>query len=608
MPDTNLHEANNEYTKHLGFVEQEAAGLKRRHISIGNWRLALFIAAIVLGYVAFSRHAVSPWWLAVPVVVFFVLAFVDDATLRKQRAAERRIQYYKRGLLRIEESWQSSGNDGWRFASSSHAYATDLDLFSAAGLFQLLSVARTGPGESLLAAWLMAPATVDQIRWRHSAIGELRTLLSFRETLATVGEHAIGDAEAAPLWKWGEEKAPRVTAVIRMVAALLSAAMAISLAWFAFADFEWLAGASSHAPLLAIRVLIAATAVTGAFGLWWRKQIAGSIAAFETIRPGLALLADLLVVVEQAQFASPELQETRRKLLGEVKPSAQIARLNRFADLLDSRGNLLLRIFGPPLLWTTQTAFAIEEWRARYGPTTRGWVEAISQMEALCSLATYSYEHPEDPFPDVRSEGTEFEAVDLGHPLLPGCVRNSLSLTGEHALLIISGSNMSGKSTLLRTIGINAVLALSGAPVRAQSLRISILSVATSLHVADSLRDGASHFSAEIARIRQIVEIARQKPPALFLIDEILQGTNSDDRRVGSEAILTQLLNLGAIGAITTHDLALTGIIGANPGRVVNAHFKDQIRDGGMAFDYKLKAGVVEGSNALALMRLYGLI
>jgi DNA mismatch repair ATPase MutS len=229
-------------------------------------------------------------------------------------------------------------------------------------------------------------------------------------------------------------------------------------------------------------------------------------------------------------------------------------------------------------------------------------------MEALSSLATYAYEHREDPFPTVHPDIGEFTAVELGHPLLPDCVRNSVSVTKEQALLIISGSNMSGKSTLLRAVGINTVLALTGAPIRARSLKLPVLRLATSIHVADSLREGASHFSAEIDRIRHIVEIAREQPPALFLIDEILQGTNSGDRRVGSEAILTRLLNLGAIGIITTHDLALTQIARTNPGRVLNAHFKDQIREGRMVFDYILKPGIVQGSNALELMRIYGLI
>jgi DNA mismatch repair ATPase MutS len=326
------------------------------------------------------------------------------------------------------------------------------------------------------------------------------------------------------------------------------------------------------------------------------------VEAFEKIRPGLALLSDLLLVAERASFTTEELRKLQQKLIGAVKPSAQIRRLNVFADMLDSRENLFVRIFGPPLLWTTHVTFAIEDWRRRYGHITRSWIEAISEIEALNSLATYSYEHPDDPFPELTEGEGEFCGVNLGHPLLPGCVRNSVSLDSHHALLIVSGSNMSGKSTFLRTIGINTVLALAGAPVRAQSLRLSHLSLATSLHIADSLQEGASHFSAEIARIRQIVEIAREQPPALFLIDEILQGTNSEDRRIGAEAILKRLLAMGAIGAITTHDLALTNIPGAN------AHFRDQIRDGRMSFDYILKPGVVEGSNALELMRLYGLI
>jgi hypothetical protein len=602
MPENTPTHAEIEYTSRLNVAQQAVSSEQKRHVRAGNLRLVVFIAGAAVAYFSFGRHVISAVWLVALFIAFLALAVIDDAILRKQRLAERCAAYYERGLARINETWQTSGKTGSQFSTADHIYAADLDLFSPGGLFQLLCVARTGPGESILARWLTNAAAPQEIEARHRAITELRTLLDFRERMAIIGDHPITEKEAEPLGEWGETPAIVVGSAQRFIAALLSIAMAAAMFWWAFTEFLWLAKAIPRPPLAALMTLLVVAAITAAYGLWWRTKVAESVEAFETIRPGLALLSDLLLVAERMSFASEELRRLQQKLIETVKPSAQIRRLNFFADMLDSRENLLIRIFGPPLLWTTHVTFAIEEWRRRYGRIARAWIETISEMEALNSLATYSYEHPDDPFPEITQGEGEFRGVLLGHPLLPGCIRNSVSLDSRHALLIVSGSNMSGKSTFLRTIGINTVLALAGAPVRAQSLRLSTLSLATSLHIADSLQQGASHFSAEIARIRQIVEIARERPPALFLIDEILQGTNSEDRRIGAEAILNRLVHMDAIGVITTHDLALTNITGAN------AHFRDQIRDGRMSFDYILKPGVVEGSNALELMRLYGLI
>jgi hypothetical protein len=602
MPENITTQAEIEYTNRLKLARDAVDAEQKRHVRTGNLRLVVFVAAVAVAYFSFGRRLISPLWLVALFVAFLALAFIDDAILRKQCLFERCAGYYQRGLDRINEAWQKTGNTGSQFTALNHIYAADLDLFSPGGLFQLLSVARTAPGEAKLAGWLMNAATAQEIKARHRAISELRILLDFREHMATAGDHPITEKEAGPLWEWGEAPSLAVGTAQRIIAALLSVAMAAAMFWWAFVEFLWLAKAMPQPPLAALLTLLVVAAITAAYGFSRRKIVAESVEAFEEIRPGLALLSDLLLVAERASFTSEEMRSLQRKLTGPVKPSAQIRRLNFFADMLDSRENLFVRIFGPPLLWTTHVTFAIEEWRKRYGRITRSWIEAVSEIEALNSLATYSYEHPDDPFPEITEGEGEFYGVNLGHPLLPGCVRNSVSLDSQRALLIVSGSNMSGKSTFLRTIGVNTVLALAGAPVRAQSLRLSILSLATSLHIADSLREGASHFSAEITRIRQIMKIAGERPPALFLIDEILQGTNSEDRRIGAEAILNRLLALKAIGVITTHDLALTNIAGTN------AHFRDKIRDGRMSFDYILKPGVVEGSNALELMRLYGLI
>jgi hypothetical protein len=575
---------------------------------LGNWRLVLFVSTAALVWLAFWRHQISGWWVILPVAVFIALMRIHDYVLQQRNHAERRHAFYERGLARIEERWRGSGNTGARFASSDHPYSGDLDLFGDGSLFQLLSVARTGPGEHLLADWLLTPAEPQTLHERHVAVDELRNKLDFREHLAVVGRTAITEEESQPLWVWGNSTALQVNGTTRAIAAFLSVAMAIALLWFAYADFLYLAGAAARPSLNALRFLIAMSFFNGGFALLGRRKTWRAIQDFEAIRPGVALISDLLFAIEQAQFQSGSLKKLQEKLGTKPRPSDQVKALNRIGDFLDSRDNLFVRIFGPPLLWTTQTVLALEHWRLRYGPLTRGWVETVAEMEALSSLATYAYEHAEDPFPELVERGPIFDGAELGHPLVARCVRNTISLDSEQPLFVVSGSNMSGKSTLLRTIGINSVLAFAGAPVRAARLRLSPLAIGASLHVMDSLAEGQSHFSAEIKRIRLIVDLAEQCGPALFLIDEILQGTNSQDRLTGTRAILERLLSQGAIGLITTHDLALTRIEGVAGTCTTNVHFQDEIRDGTMTFDYKLKPGVVQGSNAIQLMRLYGLL
>jgi DNA mismatch repair ATPase MutS len=256
-----------------------------------------------------------------------------------------------------------------------------------------------------------------------------------------------------------------------------------------------------------------------------------------------------------------------------------------------------------------QVAFAAERWRQSHGGTLRLWIDAIGQMEALLSLAAYSFEHSADPFPQFTGDPATFEAQELGHPLVPAqlCVRNNVSIQGETRILLVSGSNMSGKSTLLRAIGMNVVLAMAGAPVRARHLTLTPLQVGASIRVNDSLQEGSSRFYAEITRLRQIFDLAGGNPPLLFLLDELLQGTNSNDRRIGAEGIVRALVNRRAIGLVSTHDLALTDIGGSVAGHLQNVHFQDELANGRITFDYKLRDGIVTKSNGLELMRSIGL-
>jgi hypothetical protein len=404
------------------------------------------------------------------------------------------------------------------------------------------------------------------------------------------------------VWRW-----PRYAAPVLGLASLVTL-LGWLLTWFQAVGPESAFGAFFHrwGSLPFVAVLLIQLAFAG----WLHGRVETVLRTVEKRGRDLALLAGVLARLEHATFTSPRLRELRNSLdtPGAVPPSQRIAQLGNLLDLLNSRRNQLFAPLALLLLWGTQVAHAIEAWRAVSGRAIANWHEALGQFEALCALATYGYEHPEDPFPDVVSGEVCYEGEGLAHPLLPRgrCVPNDLCL-GSCALMVVSGSNMSGKSTFLRTVGINAVLALAGAPVRARRLRLTPVALGATLRIQDSLQAGRSRFYAEILRVRQVVQLSRGPLPLLFLLDELFAGTNSHDRRLGAEAVVRGLVEAGALGLVTTHDLALAQIADHLGARAANVHFADHFEEGVMTFDYRLHPGVVQKSNALALMRAVGL-
>ena len=350
--------------------------------------------------------------------------------------------------------------------------------------------------------------------------------------------------------------------------------------------------------------------VNVAFSLWFRKRIQAAVDAADTAADHLVLLLQVLARFERETFQTPRLVELQSKLeTCGWPPSKRIARLNRLVVLLDSRRNLFIKVVDPLVFWTLHLAFMVENWRRESGSAIRSWLSAVGELEAILALANYSFEHPGDAFPEIVDDGPCFVGEAIAHPLIPEgrAVRNDLQLDSRLQILIVSGSNMSGKSTLLRTVGVNTALALAGAPVPARRLRRSPLAIGASSHILDSLQSGVSRFYAEITRLRGILDLTLGSLPVLFLVDEFLQGTNSHDRRIGAEAIVRSLVERGAIGLVTTHDLALTQIAEGLSPLAGNVHFEDQLIDGQLHFDYKLRPGIVHKSNALELMRSVGI-
>jgi hypothetical protein len=585
-----------EYEQRLADRRERIRALDRVNLIISNIRLAIALVGAVLLWMAFVRWSISPAWPVVAWLSFGVLAALHAKRLQRFERAKAAERVYVRGLDRLNGTWAGTGRDGAAFLEG-HAYAGDLDLFGRASLFELLNTTRTEAGELTLADWLRGAAPLDELRARQAAIDELRPMLDFKEDVAILAsESPVG--RTGPLAAWAALPAERFPEALRV--ALASAALTtIVLAAVVYRDIiapEWL--------FIWLFVELGAASI-------WRKPFHRVLHAIDTPERDLGLLSDLLARIEAQRFVSPRLTALHQILLTDgVPPSRRIAQLRRLVSWLDSTHNQMFAPIAFVLLLRQQLAVAIDRWHEAYGPAVAEWLRAVGEFEALAALATFAFERPEDPFPELMDTGPIYEAEALGHPLIDAAtgVRNDVRLgEGGPRVIIVSGSNMSGKSTLLRSVGVSVVLALAGAPVTARRLRLSAFALGATLHIEDSLQAGHSRFYAEILRIRMIADAARGSVPLLFLLDEILHGTNSHDRRIGAEGIVRALVAMGAVGLVTTHDLALTELPAKLGVAAINMHFEDRLEDGKMVFDYRMRPGVVEHSNALALMRAIGL-
>jgi hypothetical protein len=598
------------YAQRLAERQAEISRRERRHRALGYGRLATAAAALAIAGLALAQ-VLPVLWATLPGAAFVVLVVAHERLLREMERRKRAARFYERGLARLDGAWTGGGEDGLRYLDPAHPYARDLDLFGKGSLFELLCTARTHVGEDTLARWLLGPAAPDAVLSRQAAVEELRLRVDLRESLAILAEEARTGVDPVSLAAWGEAP-PLLSAGGRAGVWALTAAGLAGAAAFLLSN----AASLGLAPLpdSAIAGLrdffLIALVVNGFFLYRFHRRVGAVVQAVEQAAHELKLLSGTLVRLERETFQSPLLAALRASLDAEGDPpSKRLARLDGLTDYLDSRDHLLVRMAEPFVFWTTHLAFAVEKWRRGSGKAVRRWLTALGEMEALCSLASHAFEHPADPFPEFAESGPWLEALGLAHPLIAEdrVVRNDVRLGGELRVMIVSGSNMSGKSTLLRTLGVNVVLAQAGAPVRARRLRLSPLAVGASIHVIDSLQGGISRFYAEILRLRQILDLAAGALPALFLVDEFLHGTNSHDRRIGAEALVRGLVERGAVGLITTHDLALADIVETLGARAANVHFEDRIEEGRICFDYVLRPGVVRKSNAIELMRSVGL-
>ncbi len=611
------------YTDRLAICRKDAARRRRQHVLLGYLRLLWAVAVLAAAWFAFVRHLFAWPWIVLPFVGFAITARFHAKVLAAGARTERAIGWYEHGLARIEDRWAGRRPrplpPDLQLKVESSLFANDLDLFGPASLFELLCSARTSLGEETLGSFLLEAAPVATVRERQHAVAELRSHLGLRERIASLPGPEVVRLPQLPLLQWAEAP-PFLPLALRWLAPLLALLTAA-------AGLRWLSG---HSPLLLLPLLL----INATVNFFWQRRLRPLFDEAQHTAAQLGLVAGILEELEHERFTTPGLQALQAALLaGPQSASASLRRLARLSTAIDQRGAVAL--FNVPLLYSVQLGLLVEAWRQRHGARLAGWFGALGEMEALLSLSAYHFEHPADPFPELLAssgEETRFSAAALGHPLLPAtaCVRNDVSLDATTRLLLISGSNMSGKSTLLRSVGTAAVMSMAGAPVRASRLRLTALTIAASIQVNDSLQGGRSRFYAEILRLRAVCEIARTHPPVLFLLDELLAGTNSHDRLAGATGIVHALMAANAIGLLSTHDLALTGAGGTDrDGRqteqqseqrteqqserqterqaVRNAHFEDRVIDNRLVFDYKLREGVVTRSNGLDLMRLIGL-
>ena len=588
-----------EYEKRLEKRSRMVSEKDRLHLRIGYAKLIVIASGLFLAWIIFAKHLLSIYWLIAPVAVYALLGIFHARVLRAKARAQTAAEYYAKGIARIEDRWAGTGQTGERFRDTNHVYAEDLDLFGRGCLFELLSTARLPMGETRLANWLTAGSDLRTIQDRQKLILELREKVDLREDLAVTGEELRARLNPESLIEWAEAKSILPRGIWRLVMAALAIGAAAGIVYYFESATLW--------PLLSVLVIEAVV-----LARLWRKAHA-VIEGVDSNAEGLLLFSEILARLEREPFASARLQEIAAELKdGDEPASRAVRKFARIVYWIDANDSLLARMSELPFLYSIQVGMAAEAWRRRWGAKMRRWADLTGEMEALLSLASYSYEHPADPFPEFVSADDGlgfFEGEELGHPLIASekCVRNSVRLDAKTRVLLVSGSNMSGKSTLLRAVGINTVLAMAGAPIRGARLRLTPLRIGTRIRSTDSLQEGRSSFYTEILHIRKVFDGANEAVPLIFLFDELLEGTNSKDRRIGAEGLIQALLKRRAIGIVTTHDLALTEIAPAMGSVLRNMHFEDQVVDGKMRFDYKLREGVVEKSNALELMRLIGL-
>lgn len=600
-----------EYRTRAARFEKEAEEHGARSRLISNLRGVSFGVAAVSAIVALTGRAIhlSGSLAAVGFACFVALLVVHARIIGAEDTARRWARVNRDAESRVTGKWRELPENGARFQDPAHPYAGDLDLFGPGSLFQRLSVAHTRYGQEALARFLSGPAAHDAILARQEAVRALAPEQETRqrlEALALAATEPDGKQRAhrpapdpEPLLAWAES-APQLAEKPALVWAarllpVLSIAGIVGSVSLGLPSFAW------GVPIAVSLVLNLAT----------RDITARVFIAVSSTEGAFLRYGAMLEVLEKLDLPSSLLREMKARITRDGKtPSVAMAEFRRAVSWYDLRHNGLIHPFANALLlWDIHCTVLLENWQKSAGKAARDWFRALGELEALSSFAGLLYDDAKVTFPELSQDRVLFEAEQLGHPLLGPEVRveNSLSLPGAGRALLVTGSNMSGKSTMLRSMGLAAVMAMAGAPVAARKLRLCRLAVRTSMRISDSLEQGVSHFYAEVRKLKVVLDATGQELPVFFLLDEVLHGTNSRERQVGARWVLGELIARGAIGAVSTHDMELCRLPDDLMSHVEQVHFQESVKDDAMTFDYKLRPGPVSAGNALRLMKIVGL-
>ncbi len=589
--------------------EQQRARYDHASTINANINVALVLAALLCLGLAIWLGSITLYILAAIFGIAFVAAYVNLGKLNDQEERYRTLRDINdEGLYRLRRDWARLPLRQPPLSEPNHPYAADLDLLGHASLQHLLGTPNTPIGQATLQDWLLHPASPDVAARRQAAAAELAAQIDFRDTFALSGR-LMGKAqptyERFLEWAEGEswlERRPWMIWLARVLPILTVGLLLVQLAGLTHYPF-WLPFLFANLTLLALYLRPVNAAINGAVE---RQRI------FRTY-------AELFRQVTAHRWTTPALQELQANLATDaLRADQQMLRLARMMPLADIRRAYFFFLMEWLLLWDFHLLWLLERWQRRVGKHARAWLIALGEIEALMALGTLAHDHPAWTFPGIGPETPKpLVAQNLGHPLLPPpvCVGSDVSIGPAGTFLLVTGSNMSGKSTLLRAIGVNVALAQAGGPVCAAQMAIQPLTLATSIRVQDSLEQGVSYFMAELKRLKQVVDRAEQTRAAgdstpLFLLDEILHGTNTRERQIAVRQIVRHLLKLGATGAISTHDLSLADAPEFKQfGQAVyfTESFKETPEGLVMHFDYKLRPGIAPSTNALKLLELVGL-
>jgi ABC-type multidrug transport system fused ATPase/permease subunit len=591
------------------FTEDKQAA-QHRYNQLAFWRLVWFIASVaavwILGKLDEQIGAIVA--LLIGITGFLVL-LKRHQTVRRERDLSYHLAFINQDEAARLKRQYLRPETGEQYANPTHYYSGDLDVFGKHSLFRLLNRTHTYEGQNRLAQWLQAPSSLETIQLRQQAVAELIPQLDWRqrvEALAYLEENIGQSPKSLITWATAEDKPlPSYFNIIRFLFPVITLSLFIA----------WLSG------LVPGMTVFLALVVHG-FVLSRTAEKAKNVSeqTFE-ISAALRAYQALFEQVEQVKGEAVRLKAIRQVLTSDGSSvSMAIRQLSKLTEGLNYRRNPYFYIFfGIAMLWDLHYLFRLERWQKQFGPSLTFWFQALGELEALNSLAGFSYAHPEYALPTIVEDQLTLAVSLAAHPLLPPdrSVANSLSLVGSGQTILITGSNMSGKSTFLRTVGANVVLALSGAVVSAEKFTCSPIQVFTSMRTQDSLEESTSSFYAELKRLQTLINLTKetQTIPVLYFLDEILKGTNSADRHRGAEALIRQLHRTTASGFVSTHDLELgqlaseqLAVAGKAPAEfVTNYHFQSDLKDGELIFDYKLRNGICESFNASQLMRAIGI-